>query len=1207
MAGRGLGRSLLVSTIVLAGCHSTPSVPVPPARDLASICVQLEEDFRARLRPYPASSQEVEELEDTDVLVFLTDVSGPSPMDSETRTALRAYAERGGSILMLGFAANLAHEIGVEPRAPDRLGVYRWGVTDNTALGTYTYGFARDAATVDGLLAGLQPRVPDAWLLGGGELVSTQSCHWEAVDPDLGMVMGRLFRERDGVRRQLESVVLTFWPVGQGGVLAYGNLPEPWRPDVGENAREFLRNAVRSLHGGVPDSVEILVHSDPERAETLLAALPPAGQRRMPGAPLLPHWGWQVPLNYQRETPEPLTPAAVSEVILADAHRAGADLLSLQLADRERGYPFTWFQGDALTRPESWRGGAFWPEWNRGSLREIAAVGHQHGFLLGAYLEPGLTPEGSGVEALHASRWFAREFLDVRRFGAAALDMVGARSVNQGRDLRQVFSQYSPSFVGYDTGRASDSLGFVGTVHSDHGSPRGIHADGISRTWRAAYPPREYPLGVLDSRTRAAPQPTWQGRDGDGGGSYGDWILAQANDFVRPRIGIGAGLWWNSFNDRLMDEDTVEYVHGISMLPIKAAVAGRLSATGVGGYRDLVRGFVPVVQSGFGAQSRLPARTPFLQNNFIRLHGSAGPLQIDDTGRAMFPSDSTVPELGAFMQTRWRGFKYGFESEESYALDFIAGSRREAQGYGPSLLITADELGRGTFPSRLAYDAPGTWPRRVDLEFHVLKANYVLNLSLRGETGQGIVELRREGELLQLFSFEPGGEAQQYAIPLPMARGGQRSLSLEVVSGGSVAVEEFRLEPGANVLLSQNLPTESRALDLAGPIARQEEIVGTDFLNERRVYSTIADLPGFALTIEYEHMKTPGMEANRQFRLPGYRRVVAVSGEKDGQIRGGIVLGHDDPAQPDLMVVPIRMPRYHHLEFDETSGLSLVGYPSTKQRVDLGFLLLRDLTVGDEAIARRIFADLLDPETIRLDAEGRGKVAPNVSVPYPRVVKVVQGFPTPFRVREGGYWFHRGGQAAEDEDGGEWLHLYHVDEQPVQIESFDPATTTVVHPGPGSAGSVVLQEPTDHSVTVHLLQTGPLLSAPSVVLPVPFNAVSIDGVPWNYFDGEQVFLPGERGVYDVEVRSAIAIEPRLLRAGRSVKSCWFDASTNELVVQLAPGTGGTLWVSGNPVAVTGGELVPESENGYSSQDLQVALTRGAVVRVGGLEIRIRYR
>ena len=122
-----------------------------------------------------------------------------------------------------------------------------------------------------------------------------------------------------------------------------------------------------------------------------------------------------------------------------------------------------------------------------------------------------------------------------------------------------------------------------------------------------------------------------------------------------------------------------------------------------------------------------------------------------------------------------------------------------------------------------------------------------------------------------------------------------------------------------------------------------------------------------------------------------------------------------------------------------------------------------------------------------------------------------------FRVREGRFWHQRGAQPTS---GGEvLLHLYHVDPEPVDvvargIGAEDPA----VRPGPGAAGSVVLEAPTDYSVTVHLLEVGPLLKSPSVVMPVPFHAVRLDGRPWSYHHGRRVFLPRRPGVYRIELQ-----------------------------------------------------------------------------------------
>jgi hypothetical protein len=276
------------------------------------------------------------------------------------------------------------------------------------------------------------------------------------------MVLGRMFRERDGESLGLDSVVLAYWPVGRGGILAYGNLPEPWRQPGGGNAAEFLRNAIRSLHVGSPTRVEVFLQPGAPRLPP--PALLPLAQRSLPGAPLLPHWGWQVPVGRTRGSSELLDPAEITGSLLRDSERAGADLLLFQVADGARGYPFPWAADDPIPAPPGWRGGSSGAGWHQGTLREVASLAHQRGFLVGAYLEPGLLPGGTPAEVLSTNRWFARQFLDQRRLGDAALDHVGLRT-GVSSDLAELFRTFQPGLAGVYTGRSASPRGFVAVAH----------------------------------------------------------------------------------------------------------------------------------------------------------------------------------------------------------------------------------------------------------------------------------------------------------------------------------------------------------------------------------------------------------------------------------------------------------------------------------------------------------------------------------------------------------------------------------------------------------------------------------------------------------------------------------------------------------------------------------------------------------------------
>ncbi|MCA8955747.1 MAG: hypothetical protein KDC87_06725, partial [Planctomycetes bacterium] len=275
----------------------------------------------------------------------------------------------------------------------------------------------------------------------------------------------------------------------------------------------------------------------------------------------------------------------------------------------------------------------------------------------------------------------------------------------------------------------------------------------------------------------------------------------------------------------------------------------------------------------------------------------------------------------------------------------------------------------------------------------------------------------------------------------------------------------------------------------------------------------------------------------------------------------------------------------------------------TKQQVRLGFLWLCDPALADPAVARAVCREVLEPLEVQLDEQGRAVVASRTAAAHPRAVRVVRGQPTPLWVGEDGHFMVRGVQPAHDR--GEWLHVYHRGTAPVQLD----ARRAGPRPGPGCTGSMALcGAATDQRVVVRLLQVGPLLRAPSIEMPVAFDAVELDGKPWRYFAGRRVVLPRRAGRYEVVVRSSADDAPRLCSTGATVEECQFDRSAQVLRLRLAPDSvdGATAWVSGQPTAVEGGELLPESEFAYPPEQQRIAVQHGAVVRLQAPEVRIHY-
>lgn len=148
---------------------------------VGSIQELLVREYDARVTGFPQTAAGVRALGDHQVLVFIA--SEPRTpilsMDPAVATALRAYVRRGGALLLLGYAARMVYELGLESAPPDRFEPYLWGLDQKTLPGDYRYGIRMVSARVPELVAGLTPEQDrtHVYFLGGGELAAVQSCH----------------------------------------------------------------------------------------------------------------------------------------------------------------------------------------------------------------------------------------------------------------------------------------------------------------------------------------------------------------------------------------------------------------------------------------------------------------------------------------------------------------------------------------------------------------------------------------------------------------------------------------------------------------------------------------------------------------------------------------------------------------------------------------------------------------------------------------------------------------------------------------------------------------------------------------------------------------------------------------------------------------------------------------------------------------------
>lgn len=1184
-----------------------------------SLAELLRVEFGTRPTPMPRTVQQLEWWTGVDCVVVVRDRPEPVDLDEATRSSIVEFVARGGRLLLFGFGAGLVHELGIEPERPSRREHVAWGDDDRTAIGLLQFGFTA-TQDVAGLTEELRafPREPASFLISGGECVELQLCEWRDRPPQTGETLGLLCELRDRDFAPRGGTVLARWTVGRGVVMACGFLPEPARaaPAVAENARAFVRNAVHELCGDVArPRVRLCVEATEADDEVLSEAyrLARLSEREHPGALLVPHWGWQVAANHLRDGRAPIAPRDVYDRVLLPSFRAGATLVDLQLADSRDGYPFAWDPRDSIARPASFHGGAFWPGWNAAQIALLAREAHHRGMWLSCWLHPSPL-SGTGVapsDWLSAAKWWAREFADVRTVPGGALDGFG---VHRWFDdphgaTSSVLRLFQPSMFAYCTRPTSRALpGFVNVVDADRGRPAGAPAAGVSARWRNVFPPHEYLCGVLDGRLRRPSAETWGADAESGGGSYPDWLVTQLGDFARSRAMRGAAFWWRAHNPSTLGAHTEEYVAGLSLDPLKAAVAGRLTATGVGGYRDLCARLLGRVQSGFGAETELPAEMPFLQNNHLRLHGTAGPLWFDPDGVARYHEGDARLEVVAksFMSTHVRGFRPSVSSVQSAFVDFIGARPRGAGGYDRTVLMQGEERGGDVFPAVLAREATPEWPAHVGADFTLTRGRYALDLTLLGRADRGILEVRMDGEVVALTPFEVGEGTKHHSVRVDLAEDGAHRLDLELVHGGAVSVSQCRLtrvdDRAGQTLVSQR----------AGFCAELIERSSSTYFSETASVRTIADFAGFVWKTECVRAAR-NAQVVRKFSLP-HHRSLRVAREGSERLRSPFVLASDRPGLPDLAVIPLSLPAQARFRVDSEGSLELIAYPRPHQQCAVGFVLLRDHDVGDLASLGHICTSIALPTELRIEVGATARLDSKLDVHWPRLVRVVHSERVPMMVRERGAWHVRGTQPTAAGDGSRWLRVYHGPGESVEVRPWDPERLPV-RTGPGSLHSIVMQEAGEHHATVEVLQTGPLLAAPSVEFLAEFDRVTLNGEPWCFFDQRRVYLPCEPGRYEIRTRTlGQAAQPRVLATRALVRRCTFDESHRvlEFSVTKRPedpdDTAYTAWISAEgEFEVTGRDAVrvPERSFGYRDDVVTAGRRRGSIVRFRPGLVRVR--
>jgi hypothetical protein len=1117
-------------------------------------------------------------------------------LPGSTRKELVKFVRGGGRLVLFGHAAHLVAELGIDENRPERT-VFRWGFDPRAVAGVARLGMHIVSGDADALFAGIDPVVgtDSSYHFAGGTPCTAPVCAWSIGLPRSGKVLARLLAQRDGADDSPGAPVLVQWSVGAGAVLACGLVPrlDHETEAVRVAARTFVqRCADWACSGG---ALVVLTTADRTPVPASVAALPPL-------APLVPHWGWQMP--HEGDGDERAVEELVADVV-SPAWLAGADLCEIDLVGRDGAVPIPWSSADPLRPAPSFESRPDSRLWQRSTFAALAQEAHARGMLVNGALEP-LPVGGRASERLATLRFLARELACVRRLGEGAFDGFRVRrwQPDTAGYALAMLQDFAPAAALWRFGeRVPEIAGALHGLDADDGVLASAPLAGVTASWRDGFAADLFPHGVLAAEVRVGartePRP---------GGCYGDWIVEQANDFARARAGTGAAMWWRRHDPGALDRDTIAYVHGVSLEPLRAAVAMPLTATGADGVRaaaaKLVAG-APATFAGSAGSNPSPAAVHVLQNNWFRLSGSGGRLEIDPTGQARFGSGATVLATSC-MRTRLFGGRPDTGSLRSERTDCLANGQRGEGGYAAVAHVGSDAGDDAMPPAVLQCGAAPAWPASAVIEWRATVGYHELDLLPRGVQGKGVLTVALDGVVLSALAFDNNTAAQAVTIPLHVAREGRRRLEFTVLFGGGMALDR------AVVRRIGDVGVEASVVTAAGSRAAVRESSQSSYHAEQLELTTLADLPGFVVSARCDRA-VRNLQVERTFAWLAQRQLLAGANAApaDG-LSQAFVLASTDASRPDVVVVPMQFARYETLRYGADTGLVWHLAPQGGMQSRVGMLFCAAGTGRAWlAHAATVLGSVVALLPLDLGAGGEASVVSDLPVAWTRLVQIEGDIATPFLVRENGLWQWRGSQPSPD--GQRWLRIQHTPGDVVQIVG-GPAVLARTRPGPGSLRLLALRDPEPGAVTVQVLQP-PRLQPPAVVMAADFDEVRIDGEPWAHFDGRTIWLPSRVGTFLVTTRSHAGTEAPHVRAAKApFTTCCYVPERRELVL-ATPGSVDrpaelpwTAVLAGpRPTSIENGEIVDDATLRWPDVE-QAALARrgGTLIRFKNGVTRVRY-
>ena len=231
--------------------------------------------------------------------------------------------------------------------------------------------------------------------------------------------------------------------------------------------------------------------------------------------------------------------------------------------------------------------------------------------------------------------------------------------------------------------------------------------------------------------------------------------------------------------------------------------------------------------------------------------------------------------------------------------------------------------------------------------------------------------------------------------------------------------------------------------------------------------------------------------------------------------------------KPDLVVLILKRGRVKNLIWTLSKNLVLESPNVKEEEIELAFVVPTDLYKRKDLIPLR--KELRKETTIKVERTPK-KVRNRHPIPLSKVVKIADAGPDPYLVQEYGWWFYRGAQPSKEDGKSDFLKLYLPPNGSawVQREGFIKG---LAKPGWGCQYILAMKDIAKIrggiSCTVNVFSVTPFIFAPRVAFSNPITRAEVNGRSWHYFDGNQLFLPNRKGLYELKVSHQGEVVPHI--------------------------------------------------------------------------------